>query len=755
MAKTFEVKVYDQDNNYITTWKDVISDIEFNNEINSAGGQLRLQLARNAGDYGEGTDIDFGYNVKVYCYDIEVPEGQIIFQGYITGYTPIYKDERVEVTVLGYGAELNDYILEAGETAYITQSTNNTTTTFGTTSFFGLTTYNHVIQTFTVAASVPISSVTTKLTIPSSTTLQAYIYKMNGATPDIFTDSQISFGKKTVGPVTSEDVNVVFNEPNTLTTGNTYYFALLTGNGSSAAVANTNPYANGAAYRQALIGTLQQASVAVASSDLYFIINQYTGNTTKTYTSQEPTSILTEIIENYNSRGGSLTVPQPIAESSVNQLAKTNTFPTTGTRTNLYAQIIVPKKDITIQYAQFFGGVVSGNMRFAPGLYKGNPALDSINVTGAAARTITLGAGNSLLADFTNYPSGINTISNTTNDTLTVKLTDPITLQRNQSYYILWGDRQASSLTPTNLVIKSASSTDLINDTQVGQTLILNASANGTYNMTYNSTYPASYIKIFESDPTINDGYTSTETTATYTFRVQTILEAINVIKDLSPVNWYWHVDQGRNEIHFNEKNTEPDHFFSLEKDIIDAKFEKRTEDIINTVYFTGGDLGAGVNFYKKYYNADSIATYGVKSAKYTDGRVTVTATADSIANNILENNSQPELRVTLEILDSNNNQGMGYDIETLEVGDVIAVRNITQQVGLSTWDYARWDEARWDYNIYNLSSLRLQIQKIDYKQDTATIYASTLPLDVTKRIENINKDLEELQTAANPTAPS
>jgi hypothetical protein len=123
VAKKYEAKVYDEDGDYLTTWKDVVSNIQYSNEINSAGGQLTLTLARNAGDYGEGTDVDFNYKVKVYCFDKEEPHGQVIFQGYISAYTPIYKDNNVEITVLSYGAELTDYIIEAGETLDFSQTT--------------------------------------------------------------------------------------------------------------------------------------------------------------------------------------------------------------------------------------------------------------------------------------------------------------------------------------------------------------------------------------------------------------------------------------------------------------------------------------------------------------------------------------------------------------------------------------------------------------------------------------------------------
>lgn len=241
-------------------------------------------------------------------------------------------------------------------------------------------------------------------------------------------------------------------------------------------------------------------------------------------------------------------------------------------------------------------------------------------------------------------------------------------------------------------------------------------------------------------------------TEVSYTFNVNSVYEGMSKCTELAPAGWYWYVDYATNKLNFHKKTDLPTHTFTLDKDIIDAKFEKRIEDIVNTIYFTGGDTGSGTNFFKKYINSNSVTKYGTKALKYTDQRVTLTATANTIANAILESRSEPELRVTLEILDSNNEQGLGYDIESIKVGDTIAVRNVTQQVGLSTWDVARWDESYWDFSIYNLSSLNMQVQRVEYNQDRAILYASTLAVDVNKRIEDINRNLEQAQTLKNPT---
>jgi len=115
--KQYKYQVYNRVGStgaYLTTWEDVSSDIQFNQEINTAGSQIVVTLPRNAGDYGEGTDIDFGYNVRIYCYDKEDVDGVLIFQGFISAYTPIYGANKVEVTLLSYGEELNRFMLQEG-----------------------------------------------------------------------------------------------------------------------------------------------------------------------------------------------------------------------------------------------------------------------------------------------------------------------------------------------------------------------------------------------------------------------------------------------------------------------------------------------------------------------------------------------------------------------------------------------------------------------------------------------------------------
>lgn len=157
MAKKYVVKVYSKTGAYLNTWDEIVSDIEFQNEINSAGGQMKITLARKAGDYGEGSDVDFGFKVTVTVIDKEAPTGLTIFQGYISSYTPIYKNDSVEVIILSYGSELNDFVIEGGEATDISDTLDSTVLYgVGNTDASGLDV--NIAQTFTSTNTITLST---------------------------------------------------------------------------------------------------------------------------------------------------------------------------------------------------------------------------------------------------------------------------------------------------------------------------------------------------------------------------------------------------------------------------------------------------------------------------------------------------------------------------------------------------------------------------------------------------------------------
>lgn len=239
--------------------------------------------------------------------------------------------------------------------------------------------------------------------------------------------------------------------------------------------------------------------------------------------------------------------------------------------------------------------------------------------------------------------------------------------------------------------------------------------------------------------------------TEDYTFNTSMTLEVLNKCLELSPTDFYWTVYPD-NIAYFKKVAIAPQFYLRIGGNVKIISVEKRVENIINRVYFTGG---GSPPLYKKYERLDSIAKWGLYETTKIDERVTIAATAKRMSDRIIDANEQPEIRVVVTVFDNNgNDDGMGIDLESLRVGQVIRVSGFDNS-GYTNWDSAIWDRDYWDYDITNVTATNLIIVKIDYSPNSATLEMTTRLPNIARRVEEIAKDLKNLQTANNPTIPS
>lgn len=237
----------------------------------------------------------------------------------------------------------------------------------------------------------------------------------------------------------------------------------------------------------------------------------------------------------------------------------------------------------------------------------------------------------------------------------------------------------------------------------------------------------------------------STGTTTSYDFTTMTIYECIKKCLELAPPDWYFYINQGDNLLEFHKRSATTHHSFVFGKHIEDLRPEKTNRDSINTVYFTGKD-----NFYKKYVHGSPTR---IKALNYVDKRVSQETTADTIANNILQIQSAPDIRLFIALTDDNVSALNGYDIETISIGQNATFRGFGDST-TSLWDVAVWDQSYWDFKLSEMETLVLQIVRLERQPGKIKIFMSTIPPDVSKRVEDINRRLLQEQTFDNPDVP-
>jgi hypothetical protein len=574
LKKTYIYKVYTSASVYIKTWagEDVASELAYSQDLNSPGTEVAVVLNRAADSFGEGTDIGLGNRVKIYVVDNDQPNGQLIFQGFISNYQPVYgSNERVEIALLGFGAELDNYIIELGETLYLSQNVTDGGENIGLDDSGGVTPIESLAQTFQLAEAKTVSAIEIQQYRAASSVHNPVNIKLDVYASDVTASSPFSDGSPvlsgavatastTTGDPSSTSLKFSFSTPIAIPANTTYSFVLTItpypsfGNDAiTISRSLTNPYGSGGALKALDTGTARFS--AMSNTDLWFNIYVSSGNSTSPFLSKDPGAIMRSIMDDYISKGGTLS-------------------------------------------------------------------------------------------------------------------------------------------------------------------------------------YDASTIEL-------------TGTTVSYTFNTNTTLEGIKKCLEMAPAGWYWYVDQATNMVHFHKKTSTLEHKFTLGKDITSLVPQRRIEDLVNTIYFTG----ASTLTPRKYTRTASITAYGTKLMRYIDQRVTVAATADAIAQSILDNRAAPEARVEIEVADSNA-QSLGYDIESVTVGDIVGFRAV-EAYDSNLWDVAQWDVAMWDYNVKQLGTLILQIVRLEYSPGSLKLFLSTTPPDVNKRIEDINRALTATQTANNAATPT
>ncbi len=283
--------------------------------------------------------------------------------------------------------------------------------------------------------------------------------------------------------------------------------------------------------------------------------------------------------------------------------------------------------------------------------------------------------------------------------------------------------------------------------------------ASGNTTLTYNTYDPTNILKDILDKFTAAGGtpdYNGSSTTLTgtavsYIFNTYTVKEALDKIIELAPNGWYYFLSP-TNIITFKGRDATANHTFVLGKDVETIVPEKSVENMTNKVYFTGGDV-SGTPLYKKYTRAGSISTYGLYAKKIVDGSVIIESTADIIAGAILDRGDVPEVRTTLVIRDSNGSMG-GYDIESIKPGDTCKINGLKSQNN-SLWDLGIWDDTSWDFNLTEVSSTVQQIIKVSYEPTKVTLEISSRLPNISKRVEDIKRNLDRVYTDDNPTAPT
>lgn len=210
-------------------------------------------------------------------------------------------------------------------------------------------------------------------------------------------------------------------------------------------------------------------------------------------------------------------------------------------------------------------------------------------------------------------------------------------------------------------------------------------------------------------------------------FNVNTMFEATQRIHSISPSGFYFFVDVATRLLNFKRTSLTADITLIKGRHAEDLKLVFSTENVVNSVLFSGGDTGGGSNLYTSYQNPSSISLYGPRLARRSDNRVTVEATADIIGGTMVNERSDEQAQTVVKILAN------VMDLSLIKLGMTVGFRG---------------------YQSF-IDNMVFQIVTINRSSREIELTLGTIPVRFTERNEEIVRGLIAEQTLNNPSTPS
>lgn len=349
LQKTYTYQVYSAAGVYLGSLDNVVSEFTYPCDINTAGSQLQIKIQNSFDDVGASQSSDYwvdqstnritdevgnrivfatsfnyanipiavGNRIKVLAsYDTNAT-GKTVFDGQISYWETSYKDQTINLTVLSWGFQLDNFLITATPTGQtIDQESYNTS--YGASPQIlkdGPTT--SVAQSFNIASATTISSIVLFCSGSPSfvsggpdhetiTPVSVLIWSLYSGTPST-PGALIDGGTVNYTGSAVQQVTLQLSQAQSLSgnyfiqidngSGGSWYYGLVTVYASTA-----NPYAGGSVYTgSTTAGTTTWTQVA--GDDLAFIVQSSSGSNQLTFTNQDPARLLTNILDQAAAQG--------------------------------------------------------------------------------------------------------------------------------------------------------------------------------------------------------------------------------------------------------------------------------------------------------------------------------------------------------------------------------------------------------------------------------------------------------------------
>lgn len=223
--------------------------------------------------------------------------------------------------------------------------------------------------------------------------------------------------------------------------------------------------------------------------------------------------------------------------------------------------------------------------------------------------------------------------------------------------------------------------------------------------------------------------------TVTYKFENRTYREALDDMVQLATGGEHWYVD-AHGLLWWKKPATTPDHTLVFGRHFTELQTVTSLSKVRNQLY-----LWNGVTSLKRYRDVPSINKYNQRRAVMLkeNGATAISTAMDQLAARFLADAAKPPITMTLRVfgtgsLPVKDGVEIGYDIESIEPGDVIRLTNVNQM------------GADWLRDL-------MVVTQVDYRFDHAVLTLDVVPSGLDRFQRHAQRELDKITGIGAPTA--
>lgn len=192
--------------------------------------------------------------------------------------------------------------------------------------------------------------------------------------------------------------------------------------------------------------------------------------------------------------------------------------------------------------------------------------------------------------------------------------------------------------------------------------------------------------------------------TVQYTWTNQTIKSILDTIILMLPANYFYRTNPD-NTVTLNQTPLTAQHVLQVGVHISNPQYSQSWVQTQTAVFFLGGQDPTTVTTANPNGNpiiaikrGIDMKTIGKRLYLHNESRVIDQATANTLAQGDINYYDQAMLRTKIRVPDYRGpNPSIGYDIESIKVGDSIQIQDNTYNGASTTWDNSKWGSGIWD----------------------------------------------------------